>query len=382
MKTMQFHIHITQMCLFLGYIVFCIKVVILFNRVKDIITKIIDHSQTGFIKGRYIGENIRLLFEIIDAAEEENKPGLIFFSDFEKAFDSVDHSYMKNCLKHFNFGEDFIKWIDLFYSDAKSCVTNNGSLSSFFPIKRGVRQGCPLSPYLFIICIELLSHKITSSEDIKGLYIMKKEFKSSLFADDASFLLDGSLKSFETLIMILDNFNYISGLKLNSKKCQVLRIGSMIRSEIIHLKHRKFQWSSTEASSLGMTFTTNKDLTFRENLESKIKHFESCLKQWQHRKLTLMGKVTVIKNYALPKLIYVLTSLQNPSKQTIKRIDKLMYEFIWDGKPEKIKRDTLIKNYESGGLKMIDLETFIDSLKITWIKRFIESDDNGILNKL
>ena len=236
------------------------------NRVKDIITKIIDHSQTGFIKGRYIGENIRLLFEIIDAAEEENKPGLIFFSDFEKAFNSVDHSYMKNCLKHFNFGEDFIKWIDLFYSDAKSCVTNNGCLSNFFPIKRGVRQGCPLSPYLFIICIELLSHKITFSEDIKGLYIMKKEFKSPLFADDASFLLDGSLKSFETLIMILDNFNYISGLKLNSKKCQVLRIGSMIRSEIIHLKHRKFQWSSKEASSLGMTFTTNKDLTFRENL--------------------------------------------------------------------------------------------------------------------
>ena len=235
---------------------------------------------------------------------------------------------MKNCLKHFNFGEDFIKWIDLFYSDAKSCVTNNGCLSNFFPIKRGVCQGCPLSPYLFIICIELLSHKITSSEDIKGLYIMKKEFKSSLFADDASFLLDGSLKSFETLIMILDNFNYISGLKLNSKKCQVLRIGSMIRSEIIHLKHRKFQWSSTEASSLGMTFTTNKDLTFQENLETKIKHFESCLKQWQHRKLTLMGKVTVIKNYALPKLIYVLTSLPNPSKQTIKRIEKLMYEFI------------------------------------------------------
>ena len=75
------------------------------NRVKDIITKIIDHYQTGFIKGRYIGENIRLLFEIIDAAEEENKPGLIFFSDFEKAFDSVDHSYSElaqTCVSKFD----------------------------------------------------------------------------------------------------------------------------------------------------------------------------------------------------------------------------------------------------------------------------------------
>ena len=178
---------------------------------------------------------------------------------------------MINCVKHFNFCENFIKWIELFYRDAKGCVTNNGFLSSFFPIKRGVRQGCPLSPYLFIICIELLSHKINSSEKIKGIHVMKEEFKSTFFADDASFLLAGSLKSLETLIMILDNFSCISGLKLNAKKCQVLQIGSMIRSKIIHLKHRKFQWSSTDASSLGITFITNKEITFQINRQSKIK---------------------------------------------------------------------------------------------------------------
>ena len=100
--------------------------------------KIINNSQTGFIKGRYIGENIRLLFEIIDNTEEENKPGLIFFSDFENAFDSIDHTYIINCLKHFNFGKDFIKWVKLFYKDAKSCVTNNGYLSDFFPVLRAV----------------------------------------------------------------------------------------------------------------------------------------------------------------------------------------------------------------------------------------------------
>ena len=83
------------------------------------------------------------------------------------------------------------------------------------------------------------------------------EFKKSLFADDASFILDGSFKSFQTLIYILDNFSYISGLKINAKKCQVLRIGSMTKSNVVYLKDRKFQWSSTEGSSLGMTFGTN-----------------------------------------------------------------------------------------------------------------------------
>ena len=150
---------------------------------------------------------------------------------------------------------------------------------------------------------------------------MNQEFKRPLFADDASFILDGSLKSFETLIDMLDNFFLISGLKLNARKCQVLRIGTMIKNETIYLRHRKFLWSSTEASALGITFNTNKHLTFQINLESKIKVFEACLKQWQHRKLTLMGKITVIKSYALP-IIYTLTSLPNPPKQTIKRIEK------------------------------------------------------------
>ena len=231
--------------------------------------KIIHNSQTGFIKGRYIGENIRLLIETIDNAEEENKPGLIFFTDYEKAFDSIDHTYIINCLKHFNFGEDFIKWIQLFCKDAKSCISNNGYLSDFFPILRGVRQGCPLSTYLFIICVELLSYKILTTEDIKGITYSKHEFKKSLFADDASFILDGSIKSFEALVDVLDNCSYISGLKLNSKKCQVLRIGSMNHNEVVYLKKRKFKWSSSEASSLGFTFCTNNSHIYKANLEPK-----------------------------------------------------------------------------------------------------------------
>ena len=89
-----------------------------------------------------------------------------------------------------------------------------------------------------------------------------------------------------------------------------------------------------------------------------------------------MGKISIIKNYALPKLVYVLSSLPDPNKQTIKRIETIMCDFLWDSEPAKIKKETLTMDYEKGGLKMIDLETFIKSLKICWIKRMIESEDN------
>lgn len=93
-----------------------------------------------------------------------------------------------------------------------------------------------------------------------------------------------------------------------------------------------------------------------------------------------MGKITVIKHFALPKLIYALSSLQYPPKEIIKEIEKIMYAFIWEGKPEKIKREILIQDYEKGGLKMIDLEMFIMSLKISWLKRISVSENNRTIN--
>ena len=120
---------------------------------------------------------MRLLLELIDQTEEDDIPGLLFFTDFEKAFDSIDHKYLIKVLNFFNFGQSLINWVKVFYNEANSCVFNNGYLSSFFEINRGVRQGCPLSPYLFIIGIEILSYAIRKNQDIIGIEQNDKEIK-------------------------------------------------------------------------------------------------------------------------------------------------------------------------------------------------------------
>ena len=84
------------------------------NRMKKVLNKIINDSQTGFLKGRYIGENIRTIFEVIESLNDIYNPGLLFFADFQKAFDSIDHNFIFKVLTYFNFGTSFINWIKLF----------------------------------------------------------------------------------------------------------------------------------------------------------------------------------------------------------------------------------------------------------------------------
>ena len=348
------------------------------NRIKKYLPNIINCSQTGFIKGRYIGENIRLVQETIEKLDDENMPGLLFFADFEKAFDSVSHKYIIECLKTFNFGPDIIKWVKCFYQGANSCVQNAGVMSDFFSVSRGVRQGCPLSPYLFILCIEILSSTLNKDQDITVIKINGREFKCTMFADDATFAMDGSLKSFKALIQILDDFKLISGLKLNVNKTIILRVGSLRYTDIQHLKNIRFVWTSDSAKTLGIIFSTDKHKLIENNWIPKLNDFVNCLKRWNHRKLSLMGKVTVVKTFALPKLIYPLTVLNTPPVDILKQIKSEIFKFIWESKPDKIKRSTIMQDYKNGGLRMINIDYFIWALKAGWVKRIFDDSNKGI----
>ena len=118
------------------------------KRLEKVLPLLIGSNQTGYIKGRFIGENIRLISDII--AQHENDQGMIFFLDFEKAFDSLEWDYLFRVLEEMNFGPSFRNWVHTFYHNISSYIVNNGNTSEFIPLKRGVRQGCPLSGMLFI----------------------------------------------------------------------------------------------------------------------------------------------------------------------------------------------------------------------------------------
>ena len=186
------------------------------NRIKPYLTKLVSETQCGFIPGRFIGENTRLIYDVMHHLNEKNKVGLLMLIDFEKAFDSVSWLFINKVLKYYNLGNKFTKWITILNTAIKGTVIQCGKLSKFFDIKRGCRQGDPISPYLFILCAEILKTMICKNSDIKGININGYEVKISQFADDTTIFLDGSQLSLQSALNGLEIYGTVSGLAMNA----------------------------------------------------------------------------------------------------------------------------------------------------------------------
>ena len=134
----------------------------------------------------------------------------------------------------------------------ESCVLNNGWATDFFKIQRGVRQGCPLSPYLFVLSVETLAKAIRESKNIKGILVKQREIKIRQYADDTTLILDGSKKSLEASLNVLDRFGDVSGLRLNDKKTEALWIGSNTANDQIVIPERNLKWPKNKVKTLGV----------------------------------------------------------------------------------------------------------------------------------
>ena len=254
------------------------------KRMEKVLSLLINPDQTGFIKGRFIGQNFRLINDILEQTKLQNIPGILLQLDFRKAFDTIEWEFIQRTIALFNFGDSIQRWISIFYSKTESAVLNNGFCTNYFQLSRGVRQGFPLSSYSFVLAVELLACKIRQDQEIQGINIFGKELKLSQFADDTTLFIS-NCNSVEKAITILENFGDISGLKLNPSKTKALWLGSWRQRTD---KPFGFQWPEKPIRVLG-TFISYKE---KENEEPNF------MLKLQKLKTPLMYGIVGVSHYS------------------------------------------------------------------------------------
>ena len=177
-------------------------------------------------------------------------------------------------------------------------------------------------------------------------------------------------------VYLVDTFASISGLKVSYDKTEALWIGSRKGSQTIFPSEKPILWAEEKVYTLGVWFSTSVDKQLDANFMEKIIKLKSILNSWSVRRLTLLGKITIIKSLAVSQIVHLLSALSVP-QGILQKMNLLLYEFLWGSKSEKIKRTEMINEYDKGGLKMIDIHSFNASLKIKWVQSYLNTDNKG-----
>jgi len=334
-------------------------------RIQQVVTKVIHTDQSGYIKGRFIGQNAKLVHDVFDFCESNNVKGAIINLDFEKAYDRLEWNFLFKVLEKFNFGANFIKWIKILYSDPQIMIKNNGFLSKSLSISRGIRQGCPVSSLLFVIAIEIMAINIRCDNKIEGFEFNNEIHKISQYADDSTLLISNDV-SIVFALQCINKFCIYSGMKLNVNKTEGIWLGPYRHNAEVF---EGITFTRNPVRCLGLYIGHDKEGCYRENWMSKINKIKNCMHIWKTRKLTVYGRIMIVKTLAVSMLVYNFTMLHVPD-EIYKMLNKCIYEFIWN-KVDRIKRNTMINKLENGGLNMIDIESKANSLKAAWIPRLL-----------
>lgn len=322
-------------------------------RLEECLPSVIAADQNGFIKNRQGYYNIRRLLNIIQG-HKGAKDTCILSLDAEKAFDRVEWGYLFEVLSRFGFGDEFCKWVKILYSEPNAEVLTNNIISKPFRLFRGTRQGCPLSPLLFVIALEPLAIAIRNHATIKGIGTGDQEHRVAMYADDTLLFLSKLSVSIPALTSLISRFGKFSGYRVNETKSSILFLNEQERLHPI-ISH-PFLHASNGFKYLGITITPQLDKMVPTNYDPCVSRVRESLNRWASLPLSLIGRINVIKMNILPKFLYLFQSIPlAPPPTFFSTMKTLFTKFIWNDRKPRLRLTLLYLPYDGGGLRMPNL---------------------------
>ncbi|XP_010430719.1 PREDICTED: uncharacterized protein LOC104714953 [Camelina sativa] len=272
---------------------------ILANRLKAFLPDFIAPNQSAFIKDRLLMENLLLATELVKEYHKETISSRCALKiDIPKAFDSVQWPFLLNILKALNIPDKFIHWITLCITTTSFSVQINGELAGYFQSKRGLRQGCSLSPYLFVMCMNVLSALLdrAAASRLLGYHprCSSMQLTHLCFADDIMVFSDGKQSSLEGLLAVFKEFEAISGLSISLEKSTIYLAGVSSSMRDTLLAHFPFESASLPVRYLGLPLLTR--MMTPADCTPLIEKIRQRISSWKHRFLSFAGRLQLLSS--------------------------------------------------------------------------------------
>ena len=336
--------------------------------------KIISDNQYC-VNGKTITKCNTELRDILYYYEETKTTGAVINLDWQKAFDRVNWNFLINIMKRLGFPEFIIKWVLTLHNNIQSVIMVNGNMTMPFNIKRGVRQGCPMSMIYYVIFQEPLYMAFKFNKIIPPL-LPYKQTKNLGYADDTSIIVkddDGIIESFR----IIHNFEKGSNSKLNIQKTKIYGFGSWENRLIWPINNLKVEMDYF--TTLGIAFSCNYNEALKNTWTQIINKIRNRIPLIKGNFYTIYQKGIIINSLILSKVWYAAHVYPLPEEFSKKIVTEII-NFMWKPRYNPIGKEVLYNHKINGGIGLINV--FLKAQSIfasTVIKNFADSKKGDIV---